>query len=50
MREKILANFEVLWLFAKVFSVKFGGVVFFDSTSETSVKVFFIKIVFSNNL
>ena len=33
-REKTLANFKVLWLFVKVFSTKFGGVVSFGSTSE----------------
>ena len=26
LREKTFANFTVLWLFAKVFSAKFGGV------------------------
>ena len=41
LREKGLPNFEVLCLFVKVFSMKFGGVVSFDSTSEQSVKVFF---------
>ena len=25
LREKIFVNFTVLWLFAKVFSAKFGG-------------------------
>ena len=39
-REKTLANFEVLWLFAKVFSVQFGGVASFGGTSEQSVKIF----------
>ena len=28
-REKIFVNFAVLWLFAKVFSVKFGGMASF---------------------
>ena len=36
-------NFVVMWLFAKVFSAKFGGVAFSGgtivSTSEQSVKV-----------
>ena len=27
-REKTFANFAVLWLFAKVFSAKFGGLAF----------------------
>ena len=39
-REKTFANFEVLWLFVKVFSVKFGGVASpgdtIGSTSEQS--------------
>ena len=30
-------TFEVLWLFTKVFSVKFGGMASFGSTSEQSV-------------
>ena len=45
MREKTFANFKVLWLFAKVFFVKFGGVASISSTSEHSM-----KIVFSTNL
>ena len=36
----MFANFEVLWLFAKVFSMKFGHVASFDSTSEKFVEVF----------
>ena len=41
-------NFELtffLWLFARVFFVKFGGI-----TSEQSVKVFSAKSVFPANL
>ena len=34
------ANFEVLWLFVKVFSVKFGGVASFGGTSNQSVESF----------
>ena len=49
LREKTFANFKVLWLFAKVFSVRFGGVVSFGGTiggaSEQSA-----KILFSTNL
>ena len=30
-REKTFANFTVLWLFAKVFSVKFGGMASFGA-------------------
>ena len=43
-------NLEVLWLFAKLFSAKFGDVAFFGDTSKQSVKVFSAKIVFSTNL
>ena len=43
-------NFEVLWLFVKVFSTKFGGMVSIGGTSEQSAKVFFMKIEFSTNL
>ena len=39
-REKTLPNFEVLWLFAKVFFTKFGHVAFFCDTIEQSLKVF----------
>ena len=40
MREKTFANFKVLWLFMKVFSVKFRHVASFDGTSKQSMKVF----------
>ena len=49
-REKTLANFVVLRIFVKVFSVKFRGIVAIGSACEQSVKVFFVKIVFSTNL
>ena len=39
LREKTLANFKVLWLFMKDFSIKFGGVVSFGSTSEQSTSL-----------
>ena len=42
--EKTFANFKVLWLFAKVFSAKFGGMTF-GGTSGQSVKVFSVKIL-----
>ena len=52
-RETTFVNFKVLWLFAKVFSVKFGDVAStgstIDCTSEQSAKVFFTKILFSTN-
>ena len=38
-------EFEVLWLFAKVSSAKFGCVASFGSTSEQSAKAFSVKIV-----
>ena len=38
-REKTFVNFTVLWLFVKVLSAKFGGVVSFGSTSKQSVKL-----------
>ena len=38
LREKTFANFEVLWLFAEVFTFsKFGGVASFGSTSPLGV-------------
>ena len=44
LREKIFTNFEVLWLFVKVFIVKLGGMVssggIVGSTSEQPVKRF----------
>ena len=45
-REKTFVNFEDLWLFAKVFSAIFGGVVSIGGTYEHSVKVFSAKIIF----
>ena len=42
-------NFEVLWLFVKVFSTNVGGMVSIVGTSEQSAKVFSMKIVFSTN-
>ena len=50
LREKTYANFEVLWLLAKVFSAKLGDVVSFGGDiSEQSVKVFSAKILFPPN-
>ena len=42
-------NLEVLWIFMNVFSTKSGGVVTFCGTSEKSVIVFFVKILFSTS-
>ena len=43
-REKTFVNFAVLWLFAKVFSAKFGrGVIWCDTSKQT------VKIVFFTN-
>ena len=48
LREKTLANFAILWLFVKVFSVKFGGVVFFGAAKVSNPRKFSLrKIVFS---
>ena len=49
LRKKTFANFEVSWLFAKVFSAKYGGVVSFSGTSKQSAKFFCTKIFFSTN-
>jgi len=40
------ANLEGLWVFMKVFSMKFGGVVSFGGTSKQSAEVFSSKIFF----
>ena len=49
-REKTFTNFEVLQLFLKVFSLKLRGLASFGSdTSEQSVKVFSVKILFPPN-
>ena len=44
--EKNLANFKVLGLFAKVFSLKFGGVMSFGSTNDQS-EIFLREYLFS---
>ena len=36
LREKTFTNFTVVWLFAKVFSVNFGGVVSFSTTKASN--------------
>ena len=36
LREKTFANFVVLWLFAKIFSAKFGGVASFGATQASN--------------
>ena len=46
LREKTFANFAVLWLFAKVFSAKIGGVA---PLVLQSAQVFSAKIVFFTN-
>ena len=46
LREKTFGNFEVLWLFTKVVSAKFGRVVSFDGMSEQSMKAFTATIIF----
>ena len=48
LREKTLANFAILCPFVKVFSVKFGGVVFFGAAKVSNPRKFSLrKIVFS---
>ena len=42
-REKTFANFMVLWLLVKVFSVKFEGVASFSATKATIRKSFLCK-------
>ena len=39
--EKIFLNLEILWLFAKVFSAKFGMWHLFSGISKQSVKLFY---------
>ena len=46
--EENFREFQGLWLFVQVFSLRnFGGMAYFGSTSEQSVKVFSMKILFS---
>ena len=40
---------RVLWLFAKVFSLKFSGVATFDDASKQSARVFSSNIFFFTN-
>ena len=40
LREKTFANFVVLWLFAKVFSVKFRGMVSFGASKVSNPQKF----------
>ena len=39
-REKTFANFGVLWLLAKVFSTKFGGVASFGMAKASNLQKF----------
>ena len=39
-REKTFVNFVVLWLFAKVFSAKFGGVACFGAAKMSNLRTF----------
>ena len=41
LREKTFANFAVLWLFTKVFSAKFGGIVSFVRHKQAGCESFF---------
>ena len=47
LRDKTYANCEILWLFIKVFSMKFGGMASFGGISEHFTKVFLCKSYFS---
>ena len=50
LREKTFANFVVLWIFAKVSSAKFRGVVSFGAAKASNPRKFFsMKIVFFTN-
>ena len=50
LREKTFTNFAVLWLFVKVFSVEFGGVVSFGTAKGSNPQKFSPqKIVFFTN-
>ena len=42
-REKSFMNFEVLWLFAKIFSTKFQGVVSFGGSSKHAIYKCFLR-------
>ena len=49
-REKTFANFVVVWLFVKVFSAKFWGMVSFGAAKVSNPRKFFsMKIVFFTN-
>ena len=42
-REKTFANFAALWLFVKVFSAKFGGVVSFGMAQVSDLQKFSLQ-------
>ena len=48
-REKTSTNFTVLWLLAKLFSLKFGSMVSFSAAKASNPWVSSIKIVFFTN-
>ena len=48
-REKTFENFAILWLFAKVFSAKFGGVVSFGAAQRAIRESFSAKIISFTN-
>ena len=43
-------NFEILWLFMKVFSAKFGDLASFGEDREQFAEVFSAKILFFTSL
>lgn len=46
-RDKSFVNFEVFWLFLKVFFTKLGGMASFGGTSKELTGIFSVKIIFS---
>ena len=42
-REKTILNFAVLWLFAKVFSGKFGGIASFGVAKASNLQKFSLQ-------
>ena len=43
LREKSFANFAVLWLYAEVFSVQFGGVASFGTAKVSNLQKFSLQ-------
>ena len=43
LRERKLANFVILWLFAKAFSAKFGSVAYFGGAKASNPRKFSLR-------